>query len=154
MSHWGKRAMIIPLTPPLFQIPSFVQPIFFFPQPPARLTALAGEGRTFLLSHFQGRIRRWGYPDSSYMKPLSFSIYCSAAALWNETFLFFKRSNYMILSLIFLYLCELVIENRSRRRLKSLNADCTKPLHKALKSLLIIFSFFLSISKVLTRGNI
>lgn len=66
-----------------------------------------------------------GYPHSSYKKALSFCIYCTATAFWNNTFFFSKRKKCMILSLIWLYLFQPVIENRAIRGLQAvgLNAD-------------------------------
>lgn len=82
--------------------------------------------RVLLFNHFQGDMkRRLGYPHSSYKKALSFCIYCTATAFWNNTFFFSKRKKCMILSLIWLYLFQPVIENRAIRGLQAvgLNAD-------------------------------
>lgn len=64
------------------------------------------------------------YPHFSCMKALSFSIYRTATAPWNKTFFFFKWKKDMILSLIFLYLFEPVIENRATRRLRAVGLEC------------------------------
>lgn len=89
------------------------------------------------------RGRGSGYPHPSYMKALSFSIYWPATAAWNKTGFFSKRKEYMILSLIFLYLSEPVIENRATRRLQAVGLGCWPgKTYRVCKCLLIIFSCF------------
>ena len=68
-------------------------------------------------------------------------------SLVKQDLFFSKRKKDMILSLIFLYLSEPVIENRAVRSLRAerwvLNADRAKHKHTVYKCLLIIFGCFL-----------
>lgn len=131
--------------------------LFPFPReiycPPPPVTGPVKKDRgiwVFLFYHFySGMKRRPGLgvsPFQLHESPVILHLsHCHS--LVKQDLFFSKRKKDMILSLIFLYLSEPVIENRAMRSLRAerwvLNADQAKHKHTVYKCLLIIFSCFL-----------
>lgn len=88
----------------------------------------------------------WGYPHSSFMKALSFCIYCTATASWNQTFFFFfqeEKVHDFISNLSLPFLAG--NWKQSHQEAASGGSECWPGgTYRVYKCLLIIFRFFFS----------